>query len=51
MYSRLFSKRQRDTRNVDQKEPDVRAWLLIGAVPCILRWSSAGQSSMPQQAQ
>jgi len=32
MYSRLFSKRQRDTRNAQQKEQDVRAWLLIGAI-------------------
>ena len=32
MYDRLFSKRQRDKRDTRQKEQDVRAWLLIGAI-------------------
>lgn len=32
MYRRLSNKRQRDTRSAQQKEQDVRAWLLIGAI-------------------
>jgi hypothetical protein len=32
MYHRLFNRRQRDQRDAQQKEQDVRAWLLIGAI-------------------
>jgi hypothetical protein len=32
MYARLVGKRQRDKRGAEQKERDVQAWLLIGAI-------------------
>jgi hypothetical protein len=32
MHDRLVSKRQRDKRRTEQKEQDVQAWLLIGAI-------------------
>ena len=32
MHDQLISKRQRDKRDAEQKERDVRAWLLIGAI-------------------
>lgn len=32
MYCRLITKRQRDKRGAKQKQQDVQAWLLIGAI-------------------
>jgi hypothetical protein len=32
MYDERISKRQRDNRDAQQEEQDVRAWLLIGAI-------------------
>ena len=32
MSDQLIRKRQRDKRDADQREQEVRAWLLIGAI-------------------